>query len=34
MGGQCEVGGALTRCCRDFSMVLNFKDPGGHMSSM
>ena len=32
-GWQGEVGAALTWRCRDLSVVLNFKDPGGCMSS-
>lgn len=29
-----EVGGALTWSCRDFSVLLNFREPGGCMSSV
>lgn len=28
------MGRSLTRRCRNFSVVLNFKEPGGQVSSM
>lgn len=34
VGRSSTKGRALTRGCRDFSVVLNFKEPGGHMSSV